>query len=491
VTIRLPTRWLEVADSPAAAAAILTAVLCAAGVGSCARSESPSLSDPRAARPSPRAHPASAPQIESRAIAEPVVRVRILAEAREIAFSGPASLSIAPPSRPAAERTLSTPVTITRLPTGWLLRDAAGAPSVFGNAGLSGPPESLRVRSAGPAMLTINGSPHPGECVLVPRTAPGPDSPPRVAPVLGTDGSAPAVSPTVPTVLPFDVIEHLGIESYLPAVLSRELLPTWSLTAYKAQAVAARTYALHERERSTMLGEAYDLESNQLDQVYGGSVDHPVAARAVAETRGRVLTFEGRILRAYFSSTCGGRPAAAKDVWPTTKGFEFNLDAPIQGSQGADAACASSPRASWTITRPRDDLSMRLAAYGRDQNLSIRGLRSLLRVEPAKRTPDGRPTAYKVFDASGKWHPLSAEQLRTACNWVGSSGRPAVTAQTRVLSGDAEFTAKGADFIITGRGFGHGVGLCQYGAEGMARRGATPEEILLHYYSGATIETRY
>ncbi|MBL8746739.1 MAG: SpoIID/LytB domain-containing protein [Phycisphaerae bacterium] len=481
----IPTRWLEVADSPAAAAIILFAMLTSIGVGSCTSSStnSPALRPTRTDSP-----PGTATRpAEQR---EPILRVRLLSDVREVVLSGPRSITIAPDDRPSGAKSITTPIKVMRLETGWLLRDGSGAPVAFANPAIGAPPLVLKVAAdKSGAHIRINDAPYPGEFTLRPKSdRPAPPAAPP--PAFGTTGAPPSPERVSP-VLPFDLIEHIGIESYLPGVISRELLPNWSLNAFKAQAIAARTYAMHERERSTRNNEPYDLESSQLDQVYGGAVDHAVANRATAETRGLVLMTEGRLLRAYYSSTCGGRPAAAKDVWPTTKGFEFNLDGPIQGTQGPDTACSFSPRTRWTVTRTRDELSKRLSAFGRDQGLAVRGLRSITRVEPTTKTAEGRPTNYRIFDADGKWFALSAEQLRTGCNWIGTSGQPPVTAQTRVLSGDAEFAVQGASVIITGRGFGHGVGLCQYGAEGMSRAGATAEQIVLHYYPGATLMKAY
>src|SRR5207248_1928652 len=100
--------------------------------------------------------------------------------------------------------------------------------------------------------------------------------------------------------------------------------------AYEAQAVAARSYALHERERASALGLAFDVESSDKDQVYGGASASGPVREAVASTRGVVLMDGEKLLRAYFSSTCGGRAASARDTWPIGPGYEFNLAAPLQ-----------------------------------------------------------------------------------------------------------------------------------------------------------------
>lgn len=472
------SRWAEIADSPAAVAAVSAVVIFSLGASSC----NVMYGTPPARTPSASAIaglPTAAGQ------GEPVIRVRLMQDAREVEIGGPVRIAVGPIGRASAARSLATPVKIMRVESGWLLRDGAGLPEAFASSAPgSSSPEALRVRVEGAGKrLTISGGEYPGEIVLFskPKGRSAETATPTGAPVV------PAPAPP----LPFDVIEHLGLEAYLPGVISRELLPNWSLTAFKAQAVAARSYAMHERERSIRGGEAFDVESNQLDQMYGGVVDHPVSQRAVLETRGMALTTGGRLLRAYYSSTCGGRPGAARHVWPTTRGFEFNLDAPIQGTQGPEMFCAFSPRFTWSAARSGEDVNKRLAAFGRDQGLAMRGLKKLARVATDGVTEDGRPTSYKLTDLDGRTYTVSAEQLRTALNWTGSSGQPGVTSKTRVMSGDLEFAPRGQEWLITGRGFGHGVGLCQYGAEGMARTGATFEQVLMHYYPGARLEKKY
>lgn len=488
---KFPLRWLEVADSPAVAALVVTAILCSVGVGSCTNTGASSggaarrpTAPPAREVPGPKEGAVGA----SREIrGEPIVRVRLLARTKEVTFSGPAAVLIGPVDRPTEVRGLRTPLKVMRLSSGWSLRDGAGASVLIAGPALGSPAPVLSVRSGGTGLIKVNDAPYPGEFTLLASGA-LPAAPVAANAAMESNAAAPSASSSLAA---FDVVEHVPLETYLPGVVSKELLPNWSLNAFKAQAIAARSYALHERERSLGSGEAFDLESSQLDQVYGGAVEHAVALRAVRETRGVALMTEGRVLRAYYSSTCGGRPSAARHVWPTTKGFEFNLDAPIQGSQGSETACGFSPRYRWTTTRTREDLTRRLAAFGRDQGLAVRGLTSLARVAPDMVTPEGRPLTYKIFETDGRWYPLSAEQLRTACNWSGSSGQPPVNAQTRVYSGDIEVALEGTNFKISGRGFGHGVGLCQYGAEGMSRAGASHMQIVQHYYPGSEIVTLY
>lgn len=284
----------------------------------------------------------------------------------------------------------------------------------------------------------------------------------------------------------FDVIEHVPIEEYLPGVLTRELYPNWSPTTYAAQAVAARSYALNERQRRLALGATFDLESGTKDQAYAGSDASEKAREAVVRTRGMTLTYQGAVLRAYYSSTCGDRPASARDIWPIGTGFEFNLAGPIQAVP-RECPCEFSPRHRWTVERSAGDVLTRFRAFGVDRGMAIRAIASLKSIEPERLNPAGRPAAYRVIDDAGLSWRLSAEDLRLALNYDGSSGIGAPAPPDAVWSGDVQVEITGDHLVINGRGYGHGVGMCQFGAEGLARQGWSEEKILMHYYPGAEI----
>lgn len=333
----------------------------------------------------------------------------------------------------------------------------------------------------------------------------------------------------------FDVVEFVGVEQYLPGVVAKEMMTGWPLEAYRAQAVAARTYALHERERSLAAGQAFDLESSDRDQVYGGATSNGVAREAVESTRGVVLMDGDRLLRTYFSSTCGGRTASARDTWPTGPGFEYNLAGPIQAHH-RESACTGSPLYRWQVERPRGELVQRLRAFGERQGLMVKRIKDLKAIEVMAYNGDGRPSRYKLIEPGGAWYQLSAEELRLGCNAgvnggkgvaaapapgvtvvadsggtapgaptlgveAGPSGAvigppatvtlPDVTRQTRVHSSDFEAQVVGERVVFSGRGFGHGVGLCQYCAKAFAERGETWRVMMERFYPGARIVDLY
>jgi stage II sporulation protein D len=288
-----------------------------------------------------------------------------------------------------------------------------------------------------------------------------------------------------------DAVVRVAMEPYVAGVVERELYAGWRSAAERAQAVAARSYALHEMGRARRAGRHFDVESTTADQVFGGAAGRASSRAAARATRGEVLVWSGDVLRAYYSSTVGGRAAGAAEVWPTGDGFAFNEAAPIQASRRDDAD-AFSPRWRWEVGRDRATLTRRIRAFGAARGYQVAELDRLRGVRVGRRNAFGRPVWYEVVGEGGRWWRLSAESLRLACNWAGGgSGLPTVARGERVLSGDLEMEVRGSRVTIRGRGFGHGVGMSQFGAEGMARRGAAYREILRHYYPGASIERVY
>jgi len=287
----------------------------------------------------------------------------------------------------------------------------------------------------------------------------------------------------------FDLIAVMPIEDYVPGVIAKELYPNWPLETFKAQAVAARSYALHERSRSRMRGRAFDVESSTQDQVFGGATSNRTALQAAGETRGVVLVYEGKLLRAYYSSTSGGRAGSAADTWPTSTGWEFNTVAPLQATPRVHA-CEQSPLNRWSVERNVDELGERIRAWGRYANNPVKNLGRIASFKVAQTNSVGRPSKFNVSDRDGNRYVLSAEELRIACN-KPVKGMPDITRSERVNSGDLELALHGETAIITGRGFGHGVGLCQYSAEALAKQGWTYTQIIENFYPGARLAQLY
>jgi stage II sporulation protein D len=338
--------------------------------------------------------------------------------------------------------------------------------------------------------VLVDGTSYPGSIRIVPRGT-------RSAPLARQPGIGRAIlaspepegrqQPSTPARL--DVVETVPMEAYLAGVIGAEMLPQWSLGAYQVAAVCGRTYALHERERARKLGRDYDLEATTADQAYNGGARLPVAEQAVKDTRGVVVTWQGRLLRTYYSSTCGGRTASAADIWPTGPGYEFNLDLPIQ-AQHRETMCQGSPRYRWDPVRDRAELSRRIREWGKANGHSIAGVGLLSVVRVTRTNKDERPSVYEVEDDRHRRFSIECEELRKACQQT-VAGLPPIPKEQTVWSSDFEFEVKGPSVVIHGRGFGHGVGMCQYCTEAFSRRGDPWREIVLRYYPGAKLERAY
>ena len=438
-------------------------------------------------------------------VGEPDIRVRLMTNRPALTVgavagtggaTGGVMVYLSPVGSAMLPARMTAPVTVRLTATQWEVRDRAGLLGRFARtadleigaeeAGLSGAPllagaggggnprgggnaVAGRVRAGGavPARLLIEGRPYGGRLRLMAK---------------GSSGAGGV----------FDVIEIAGLESYLEGVVAAELFADWPLGAYQAQAVAARSYALHERARSRAAGAAFDVEAGVSDQAYRGAVDAARAVAAVRDTRGVVLTWAGEVLRAYFSSTSGGRPASARDTWPTGRGFEYNLVVPLQAAAREEMG-RTAKWYRWTVSRSRGELTARFAAWGRVNGHPLKTLTASTPVESVRVEASnavGRPTRYLVAARGGFTTRVTAEELRRACN-EPAAGFAAVNAETMVRSGDVEFRLVGDVFTIAGRGFGHGVGLCQWSAKEMADRGKTWQQIVPVFFPGAQLQRVY
>lgn len=284
-------------------------------------------------------------------------------------------------------------------------------------------------------------------------------------------------------------INVVEIEAYLLAVVTREIgrRPSGEIEAVKAQAVAARTYAIGNLGARSSQG--FDLYATIFDQVYGGTADEDsVATRAVLETRGEILTYDGQPIIAYYSSTCGGRTANIEDSWPW-RGPQPYLKSTSDRRAGGDGHyCDTSSRFEWTTTWTRDSL---VAMLGETLELHTRGAtREVRRVGSVRildRNDSERVTV--ALTADGTEHVLRADSLR----WVLRPRAGPALLNSAYLS-DIGVTVSGNEVThleIGGHGWGHGIGMCQVGAMGRARDGQSYEEILKAYYRGVEVERLY
>ncbi|MDA8180715.1 MAG: SpoIID/LytB domain-containing protein [Desulfobacteria bacterium] len=247
------------------------------------------------------------------------------------------------------------------------------------------------------------------------------------------------------------------LEAYVAAVLSREAPRRFHPEALAALAVAVRTYAAGAAAKPR--DPAYDVVGSVEDQVFDGTDGVAAVFRQAADrTRGLVVLYRGELARTVYHSTCGGRTESAEYAW--------GKDIPYLRSQLCDD-CADSPVYRWEY-RMSGAEGRRVARElgvppGKDLRIAVTG-----------RTPTGRAIRVRI-SSGGVSRELQAAEFRKAAGYA------------RVRSLKMEIVAAAGEWRITGEGWGHGVGMCQFGANGMARRGAGFREILARYYPGTDI----
>ncbi len=280
----------------------------------------------------------------------------------------------------------------------------------------------------------------------------------------------------------FIALNILPMEDYLAGVLSRELYRSWLPATYRAQAIAARTYALYQIE-TFGLTHPWDVTGTQSSQVYGGKqAETRVAWQAVRATRGLVMYGEshGRtgIFCAYFSACNGGASQSAQAAWG-----DHAVDT-LQGRVFGDLD-ANCPEFNWPVkTYTLAQITGAIQHWGLINHLDyLSELGPLAAVRITRRdTLTGRPMVITVTDINGHVGKLRAEEFRLALLFDPD---PTVHAPP---SSFFDIQSQGQFIRLThGHGDGHGVGLSQWGAQALARQGSTARYILDVYYPGNTL----
>lgn len=283
-------------------------------------------------------------------------------------------------------------------------------------------------------------------------------------------------------------INVVDLEAYLLGVVPREIgvRPEAEIEAVKAQAVAARTYAVGNLGNRERLG--FDFYATVADQVYGGLADEdPVVSRAVRETRGEIVTYEGLPILAYYHSTCGGRTAAIEEVWPRAPlPYLRSVSDAVPGTRDR-FYCETSNRFRWTQSWSGSELSEILRRTLVEYAGAPRGrVGRILGLSLTGRTQSGRAAALRVETDAGTY-VVRGDSIR----WVlrPEPGRLLNSSfiELDVAANNGE--VHGAS--VGGAGWGHGVGMCQVGALGRARAGQSYREILRAYYQGTRVERIY
>jgi len=294
-----------------------------------------------------------------------------------------------------------------------------------------------------------------------------------------------------------EVINILDVEKYLDGLVNSEFSSRWSDESIQAQIIAARSYAYYQIEQSRKLH--YDVTSSVRDQVYDGSArEDSRASRLVAQTRGMVLMVPGKKsiepLKAFYHSTCAGKTELPERVWGKSfPGFKQRVSCPF---------CANSPAFRWELDLSTSMIEERFrkGALSDSQAIQVKkgsadwrkfireaALTDIQVISGASQLAGelGNRVSYVVT----QWQLPSGDQKQMSSlavsghrfrEWMGSTRLKSAVFEVKPFSSD--------QWHFRGRGYGHGVGMCQYGAKTMGEKGFTMAKILKHYYPDAVIQ---
>lgn len=267
----------------------------------------------------------------------------------------------------------------------------------------------------------------------------------------------------------FSVVNEVSMEQYLYSVVPSEMPASWPMEALKSQAVAARTFALSHLEQDPK--RRYDLTATTASQVYQGvKAEHPNSIRAVEATRGEIMTYQGRPILAYFHSTSGGRTENGADLWANQPYLKSVPD--------VDQA---SPKYTWHEQLSQEEVQKRL-----QQGLNL-DLGNVISLEPKTYTGSGRVKTLSVLGTRGQ-REVDALKFRSALQLNSTFFNVGAISSLGELIRKPDLQEIPTAFQFAGRGWGHGLGMSQWGARQMALDGYAYHEILAHYYQGVHFE---
>ncbi|WP_225867251.1 SpoIID/LytB domain-containing protein [Cyanobium sp. PCC 7001] len=304
-------------------------------------------------------------------------------------------------------------------------------------------------------------------------------------------------------------INHIALETYLPSVVGSEMPPRWPQAALRAQAVAARTYALRQRKPRA----AFDLTATVTSQVYKGVESETDSTReAVASTRGQVLMYRSSLANTVFHSSSGGRTENSGDIWSQQLPYlvsvpDFDQRSPVHqwekplppdllrqafreigGVKRIDVVATTAtgrvrqarvigPVGTLVVTGP--ELRSRLGLRSTQVRFEV--------LEPPSRRP-AAPESRLQQPGQGPWGPITPPPPVMA---VIDSASGALAEPVPALAGSSRPASSRPSalpsLVAIGRGFGHGVGMSQWGALALAEQGQSHERILSHYFRGTEL----
>lgn len=294
------------------------------------------------------------------------------------------------------------------------------------------------------------------------------------------------------------VVNALPLERYLRGVVANEIgagRTEDEFEAVKAQAILARTYAL--AKLALPLARLFDVRGDTRDQVFTGlDGQTALASRAIQRTMGQALSFEGTWAEVYYHGTCGGSTEAVSLVWKRPQSKPYLAGIRDAGRHGA--FCAISPNYRWTETYRREELeSILLASHpSARETILLSGIPvsewHLLDLKILTRMPSGRVERLELDFGNQRQHLTFVEDA-DRIRWTirRPDGNSILRSDLFDLFIDRDAQRWITSVTIRGGGSGHGIGLCQWGAIGRARKGFLAEEILQAYFPGTSVVSAY
>lgn len=250
-------------------------------------------------------------------------------------------------------------------------------------------------------------------------------------------------------------VNYVDLEHYLYSVVGGEMPTQWPLESLKAQAVAARSYVLYRRDRNQ--GTIFDVGDTTAWQVYRGLEEEASSTLAAVDaTQGQVMTHNNRIIEAVFHSSSGGHTENVEDIWSSAIPY-------LRGVVDFDQAA---PVYQWNKQVSASDLKQ-----------TVSGVGNIFAFTPVETTPRGRVVKMQVTGDQGT-KLVDGSALRSSLG---------LRSTLFAIAPEGGEVSAPSTFSVYGRGFGHGVGMSQWGAYGMANEGYGYHQILGHFYQGTSL----
>jgi SpoIID/LytB domain protein len=333
------------------------------------------------------------------------------------------------------------------------------------------------------------------------------------------------------------LVNDVKIEDYLKYVVPSEMPTSFGLTALKAQAVAARTFALNDLKATKYIADGYHVDDSVSTQVYNNANAAVLSNQAIAETKGIVAMYQGNLISANFCSTSGGATSNSKEVWfegtnaventdylqskiyaKDAFGQDIIFDTQSESSMLSffklirfDSYDGDSPYHRWKVTLTLSDLKNRLQTTLRDRYKAIPSqiltlvngdyvsqaipsdIGTIVDIRAKKRSESGLIIALEIVTSANTFNVYGEYNIRTlfkslTVNLSTADGTTSSRTNFGFMPSAYFATEKtGSSIVFYGGGYGHGAGMSQYGAKGMADRGYSYEEILKYYYTGINL----